>query len=133
MSTKTATGTKYVYRYFHAESGIALTAGEARKLPGRLVVVETLRVPGINKKPDVSKPVLHNTQAKQSHTILYHFKHTVIVYFNRLKRQLALLRENKKSHGLFEVKSPLVESLAPRFPFAVTHEVNSPMANADPK
>ncbi len=45
MPTKTTTGTRLIYRYFHVESGICITESEAKRLPYGQVIVETIRIP----------------------------------------------------------------------------------------
>lgn len=122
MSTKTVSGTRYVYRYFHAESGVCITESEARKLPAKLLMVETLRVPGKGKSAEPRKLPLQKEKSPQVQTTFNAIKNTVAVFYNRVKKQLHLLHEKKTDQGLFEVKNPL-EGLAPHFPFAVTREV----------
>ncbi|MGN6494873.1 MAG: hypothetical protein ACTHLE_22990 [Agriterribacter sp.] len=130
MRTKTAIGPRYVHRYFHAETGACLRESEARKLPGKSVIVETIRVPGKYGNTEARKAIVQEPQVNKLRVILHQIKNTVTAAFTRLKALLHFVHKDKRNGGLFEVKAPLIDGLASPFPFAVSRDVK--MANGSP-
>ncbi|MGN6437029.1 MAG: hypothetical protein ACTHMM_10870 [Agriterribacter sp.] len=124
MRAKTAIETRYVHRYFHAETGACLRESEARKLPVKSVIVETIRVPGKYGNTEARKPIVQAPQVNKLHVILHQIKNTLAVTYTRLKALLHLVHKEKNNGGLFEVKNPLIDGLASPFPFAVSRDVN---------
>lgn len=111
MPTKTTTGTRLIYRYFHVESGICITESEAKRLPYGQVIVETIRIPG-NDNGSHRMPLRNARPALEKKSTAAalpgHIKPAITKAFNWLSSQFNRWREGKKEHATLVQQFPLI-------------------------